>query len=139
MFRLPVLDINKVHVVRARLIVPCGVRMAAHVAPIQNTISICTYKQVQCTPSPFVNAGTNDGKTPQRRRNSINLPTLCNDEMTQAVISLVGPGYYEADAGSSYAELKLANDGDTITCNATWDHATTPGIFTTHVYITVRA
>jgi hypothetical protein len=86
-----------------------------------------------------VNVPGNDGKKSRARRNYNNLPTLCNDEMTQAVLSLVGPGDYEADTGNSYAELKLANDGDTITCNVTWDHAATPGVVTTNMYITVRA
>jgi hypothetical protein len=44
MFRLPVVDITKVHVVRARLIVRCCSRMATHFAPIQNILSVYTYK-----------------------------------------------------------------------------------------------
>jgi hypothetical protein len=85
-----------------------------------------------------VNVPGDDGKKLRDRRNYNHLPTLCNDEMTQAVLSLVGAGDYEADAGSSYAELKLANDGDTVTCDVTWDQAATLGVFTTNVYITVR-
>lgn len=86
-----------------------------------------------------MNVPGNDGKRVRPRHNRIipGLPTLCNDEMTQAVLALVGPGDYEADAGSSYAELKLASDGDTVTCDVTWDHTATPGVYTTNVYITV--
>jgi len=50
-----------------------------------------------------VNVPGNDGKKLRARRNYNNLPTLCNDELTQAVLSLVGSGDYEADAGNSRA------------------------------------
>lgn len=93
--------------------------------------------KIQCTPSPFVNAGR-DGITPRARFNSIGVPTLCNDEMTQAVVGMIGPGEYEAEAGSSYATLSLGSDGDTVTCEPYWADDVTLGIYTTHLYITVR-
>ncbi len=140
MFRLPVLDINQVrastdwHGVSGQLLAQGSLVFRS---PVRTT-PLSSSQQIQCTPSPFVNVPGNDGKKLRPRRNSINLPTLCNDEMTQAVLSLVGPGTYEADAGSSFAEIKVANDGDTVTCEVNWDETATPGVVTTNIYITVR-
>ena len=90
-------------------------------------LPVLDVNQIQCTPSPFVNSSGHDGVTPRPALNYNGLPTLCNDEMTQAILSFVGPGDYEAKAGSSAAVLTLAADNDTISCKVQWDTEATPG------------
>jgi len=90
-------------------------------------VPVLDMSQIQCTPSPFVNSSGHDGVTPRPALDNNGLPTLCNDEMTQAILSFVGPRDHEAKAGSRAAVLSLAADNDTISCKVQWDTEATPG------------
>lgn len=54
----------------------------------------------------------------------------------QAVVATIGSGNYTSSAGyGSYANLEIAEDGDTVRCVITWS---SPDIITTQTTITVR-
>lgn len=54
--------------------------------------------------------------------------------LAQAVVSLVGAGYYTANSYGDTANLELGADNDTITCSVQW----ATDAYTTSVFITVR-
>lgn len=52
----------------------------------------------------------------------------------QAVVAMIGSGYYTAKSYGDTATLKLADDGDMLSCSVHWASAA----YTTQLYITVR-
>lgn len=93
----------------------------------------------KCSPSPFINAGhQSDPEQPRSGKNLLGLPTLCANDMTRSVVQFIGSGPYQANKGSSTAELSLDKDNDTISCSVNWADDATLKLITKHIYITVR-
>lgn len=95
-----------------------------------------------CTPSPFVQGtiytnGATRSATALWNTAGI-VPTQCSNDLTQTIVSLIGPGYYSINPGNgSFANLTMAADNDTITCSYTWGPNAPPGLQVTSVNITV--
>ena len=87
---------------------------------------------LQCTKSPITGNIRREYATWNQA-----VPVRCGDDMTRAVVDIIGPGSFEADAGSSTATLTLGNDGDAISCSVAWASNAPRNIVIENIVITV--
>ena len=50
----------------------------------------------------------------------MDVPSICNHDLTMEITYQLGAGYYEAESGLSYAELQYNQENGGISCEVTW-------------------
>lgn len=66
------------------------------------------------------------------------VPSQCGDDLTQSIVSSIGPGTYSAPPPQdSFATLFMASDQDTITCGFSWGPNAPEGIQVSSVILSV--